>query len=184
MPAQDRVDAKWGWRQRCKAGRATIACGSQGMQSADEDDLNAALAACRARLALDVRNWQAALEFKAAMAAASRYAESDPVFRAARAVFPDDVWLAHMAALHAYPQAELDAMTSRAAILAAQEPEDGVRARLLGNLLLQARDYPKAASATQRAPDPAYAQPRPSAARSGCPKRRRISPAAGCRVSG
>ncbi len=121
------------------------------------------LLACRARLAGDIRDWRTALQFKAGLAALHRYAEADPVFRAARAVFPDDVWLAHMAALQAYPQAELPALTGRAAALAAGSPGDGLCARLLGNLLLQARDYTAAAAAFVHAPDPDSAARRQSA---------------------
>ncbi len=122
------------------------------MRPAGMDD-GEALAVCRARLAADAGDWQAALRLKAGLAAQHRYAESDPVFRAARAAFPDDVWLAHMASLYAYPQAELAEMTRRATALAAAAPGDGLRARLLGNLLLQARDYPAASAAFLHAPD-------------------------------
>ncbi len=123
------------------------------MQSNDAHDAEADLLTCRARLTTNARDWQAALRLKASLAALNRYAESDPVFRLARAVFPDDVWLAHMATLHAYPQAELAALTRRAAALSTAAPEDGSRARLLGNLLLQARDYLGAAAALLQAPD-------------------------------
>ncbi len=123
------------------------------MRSANSNDVELALQACRIRVEADPRDWQAALDLKAILTASHRYAEADPVFRAARAAFPDDVWLAHMTALHAYPQAELAALTSRAAALAAEAPDDGARARLLGNLLLQARDYGAAATAFRHAPD-------------------------------
>ncbi len=121
------------------------------------------LRACRARVAADVHDWRAALELAQGLASSHRYPEADPVFRAARAMFPDTVWLAHMATLHAYPQAELAAMTERAARLAAEAPQDGGRARLLGNLLLQQRDYLGAADAFERAPDVDSAERRRSA---------------------
>ena len=133
------------------------------MRAAGMDEGEASLAACRAHLAADIGDWRAALQLKAALAALHRHAEGDPVFRAARAAFPDDVWLAHMASLHAYPQAELADMTGRATALAAAVPGDGPRARLLGNLLLQARDYPAAAAAFVHAPDPDSASRRQSA---------------------
>ncbi len=133
------------------------------MQASGGDHTEATLRACRARLAADIHDWRAALQLKSSLAALHRYAEADPDFRAARAVFPDDVWLAHMATLHAYPQAELPALIGRAAGLAAEAPGDGPRARLLGNLLLQARDYPAAAAAFVHAPDPDSALRRRSA---------------------
>ncbi len=133
------------------------------MRAAGMNEGEASLAACRARLAADKGDWRAALQLKAGLAALHLHAEGDPVFRAARAAFPDDVWLVHMASLHAYPQAELADMTRRAAALAAAAPGDGPRARLLGNLLLQARDYPAAAAAFVHAPDPDSASRRRSA---------------------
>ena len=133
------------------------------MQSEDTGDAEAELQVFRLRLLGDVRDWQTALQLKARLASLSRYAEADPVFRAARAVFPDEVWLAHMAALHAYPEGELASMIRRAADLAAQRPDDGRRARLLGNLKLQVRDYAGAAAAFASATDPDSAQRRQSA---------------------
>lgn len=133
------------------------------MPQEDRGGAEAALQACRLRVVADAQDWRAALLLKASLAAQDRYAEADPAFRAARAAFPDDVWLAHMATLHAYPQAELAALTSRAAALAAEAPEDGARARLLGNLLLQARDYAAASAAFLHAPDPDSALRRRSA---------------------
>ncbi len=133
------------------------------MQAGEANDLDITLRACRDRVAADSGDWQAALRLKAGLAALNRYAEADPVFRASRASFPDDVWLAHMATLHAYPQAELAALTRRAAALAEDAPQDGARARLLGNLLLQGRDYQAAAAAFLHAPDPDSALRRRSA---------------------
>ena len=133
------------------------------MEPKDPNDGDAAIQRDRLRLAADVRDWRTALRLKAHLAALGRYAEADAVFRAARAVFPDDVWLAHMATLHAYPPGELAAMTRRAAALAAERPDDGRRARLLGNLLLQARDYSGAQAAFASADDADSAVRRQSA---------------------
>ncbi len=133
------------------------------MQSNDLDVAEANMQTDRVRLMADVRDWQTALRLKAHLAELGRYAEADPVFRAARAAFPDDVWLAHMASLHAYPQGELATMIQRAAALAVEKPNDGWRARLLGNLLLQIRDYTGAAAAFASATDPDSALRRQSA---------------------
>ncbi len=127
------------------------------------DQAQVAVRDSRACLAADGRDWRAALRLKAALAAMNRYAEADAAFRAARACFPDDIWLDHMASLHAYPQAELDALTARAAALAAERPGDGARARLLGNLLLQKREYAAAAAAFVGAGDADSALRRASA---------------------
>ena len=133
------------------------------MQPRNPNDTEAKMQACRVRLIANVRDWQTALQLKAHLAALGRYAEADPVFRAARAVFPDDVWLAHMASLHAYPQGELPTMIQRAEALVAEIPNDGRAARLSGNLLLQVRDYSGAAAAFASATDSDSALRRQSA---------------------
>ena len=133
------------------------------MQSNNPNDAEANMQIDRVRLMTDVQDWQTALRLKAHLAALGRYAEADPVFRAARAVFSDELWLAHMASLHAYPQGELATMIQRAAALAAEMPNDGWRARLLGNLLLQVRNYSGAAAAFASATDPDSALRRRSA---------------------
>lgn len=102
-------------------------------------------------LQADPADWQTALLLKRALADAHLYAEADPAFRAARARFPDDVWLAHMSRLYAYPWADLPAMTQRARLLAAESPTDPATVRLLGALLQQGRDYAGAAAAYAQA---------------------------------
>ncbi len=133
------------------------------MGSTDLSDEEAHVQLYRVRLMADVGDWQTALLLKTHLAALGRYAEADPVFRAARADFPDEVWLAHMASLHAYPQGELTTMIQRAAALAVEMPNDSRRARLLGNLLLQMRDYSGAAAAFACATDADSALRRQSA---------------------
>ena len=111
------------------------------------------VAAQRAALARNPQGWQAALAYKAALAGTGRHAESDPVFQAARRRFPDAAWLAHMAALYAFPQAELPALIARAKALAQATPGNPALWRLLGAMRMQARDYAGAAQAFAQDPD-------------------------------
>ncbi len=106
-----------------------------------------AVAAWRALLGRCPADWQAALALKQDLAQLGRYAEADPRFRQARLTLPDAVWIAHLASLSAFPQADLPALTARARALATARPNDPGIHLLLGHMLRQARDYPAAAIA-------------------------------------
>ncbi len=130
---------------------------SEARLNADSCTATAEEARCRARLERHPDDWQAALALKAALAGLGRYAEGDSLFQHARRHFPDAPWVAHMASLYAFPQGELPALTARARALAQASPGDEALQRLLGDMLLQARDYAGAATAYAAIPGEAAA---------------------------
>ena len=126
----------------------TVGCLRKVAQAAqDRGAFATAVDAWHALLARCPTDWQAAVALKHNLAKLGQYAEADPVFRQARLAFPDATWLAHMASLYAFPQAELPALLSRAHALAIAQPDNVETHLLLGHMLRQARDYAGAAAA-------------------------------------
>ncbi len=131
----------------------TVDCLRKVAQAAqDRGAFATAVDAWHALLARCPTDWQAAVALKHNLAKLGQYAEADPVFRQARLAFPDATWLAHMASLYAFPQAELPALLSRAHALAIAQPDNVETHLLLGHMLRQARDYAGAAAAYTNRP--------------------------------
>lgn len=86
-----------------------------------------------------------ALLLRADLRAALHYPESDPVFRRAAMLLPDEAWLEHYAALFAFHPSDLPALMRRGTELLRRRPDDAVLLRVLGDVALQQRDYAAAA---------------------------------------
>ncbi|WP_158744340.1 glycosyltransferase family 25 protein [Acidisphaera sp. L21] len=89
-------------------------------------------------------DWRIALELKADLTCDYRYSEADPAFRRAAQSFPDAEWLAHYGSLFTFHSPDLPALIARAEAILGRRPGNRDVHRLLGDLLMQHRQWPAA----------------------------------------
>ena len=92
-------------------------------------------------------DWALALHLKRDLRAAGFYPDSDPRFRRAARRLPDEAWLAHYSALHAFHAADLLAVEARARALLERRAGDVRVHAVLGEVARQRRDWGAAEAA-------------------------------------